>query len=102
MHLITPITDVLCVHVASFVFFAKPNYTIRAELLKLTIQNFTLTHLIQELHYFALVTFPQEIVLHRVAKKNLIRGQGLAVGGVSKFKVDVIFQFFTNSTLHWK
>ena len=35
IHLNTPISDVLCVHVASSVFFAKP-YTIRGKLLNLS------------------------------------------------------------------
>ena len=45
IHLNTPISDVLCVHVASSVFFALP-YTIRGGAFKPPIRNFALTHLI--------------------------------------------------------
>ena len=42
--------------------------------------------------------FSQKIVQHSVAKKILIGGQSLAARGVSKFKVDMIFILFVNST----
>ena len=58
-------------------------------------KNFVLTHVILKLHYCALGTFPQKIVLHRVWENNcLIGGQNLAARGVSKFKVDLIFIIF--------
>ena len=75
IHLNTRISAVLCVHVASSVFFCL---TIRRPL-----RNFAITHLILGLHYCALTNdFSHEIVSHRAAKKkNLIRGQCLAVKG---------------------
>ena len=48
-------------------------------ILRLSGVNIALKHLILELHYFALVTFPETIVLNRVVKIILIRGHGLAV-----------------------
>ena len=65
------------------IFYPKKPYTIRGGggAFKASLRHFALTHLILELHYCALVTFPQKIVLNRLAKKLLIRGQGLAVKG---------------------
>ena len=69
-------------------------YDPRGLLMPPSLRNFALTHLILELHYCALGTFPKKIVLHRVAKKSLIGAQGLAVMGVLKYKFDVIFIIF--------
>ena len=56
---------------------------------------FALTHLILELHYCALVTFPKKNSLTPCGeKKILIGGHDLAVRGVSKYKVDMIFLIF--------
>ena len=56
-------------------------YPIRSGgLLKPPLRNFAITHLILELHYCALVTFPQKL-FYIVWLKKLIRGQGLAVKG---------------------
>ena len=52
---------------------------------------FAFTHLILELHYCALGTFAFNTVWQ---KKVLIGGHDLAVRGVSKYKVDMIFNFF--------
>ena len=55
---------------------------------------FALTHLILELHYCALGTFPK-ILFNTVWRKKIsIGGHDLAVRGVSKYKVDMIFIIF--------
>ena len=62
---------------------------------------FALTHLILELHYCALVTFPKNSLTPCGDKKFLMGGHNLAVRGVSKYKVDRIFIIFRefNTTL---
>ena len=50
-------------------------------LLKPPLQNFAITHLILGLHHFAFVTFPIKLFYTVLRKKNLIRGQSLAVKG---------------------
>ena len=56
--------------------------------------SFVLTHLILELHYCALGTFPKNSLTPCGVKEFLIGGQHLAAMGVSKFKVDMIFIVF--------
>ena len=55
---------------------------------------FALTHLILELHYCALVTFPKNSLTPCGEKKFLMGDHDLAVRGVSKYKVDMIFVIF--------
>ena len=55
---------------------------------------FALTHLILELHYCALRTFPKNSLTPCGENKILIGGHDLAVRGVSKYIVDMIFREF--------
>ena len=55
---------------------------------------FALTHLILELHYCAFVTFPKNSLTPCGKIFFLIGGHDLAVRGVLKYKVDMIFIIF--------
>ena len=55
---------------------------------------FALTHLILELHYCKLVTFPKNSLTPCGEKTFLMGGHDLAVRGVSKYKVNMIFIIF--------
>ena len=55
---------------------------------------FALTHLILELHYCALVTFQKNSLTPCGENIFLIGVHDLAVRGVSKYKVDMIFVIF--------
>ena len=76
--------------------YIKTSYTIRGGGFKSPppLRFFALTHLILELHYCALVTFPKNSLTPCVEKNFLIGGLDLAVRGVSKYKVDMIFIIF--------
>ena len=62
--------------------------------LKAPLRFFALTHLILELQYCALVTFPKNRLTPCGEKNILIGGHHLAVRWVSKYKVDMIFVIF--------
>ena len=72
------------------------SYTIRRVALKAPppLRVFAFTHLILELHYCALVSFPKISLTPCGEIIFLIEGQDLGVMGVSKFKVDMIFIIF--------
>ena len=58
------------------------------------LRSFALTHLILELHYCALGTFPKKFLTPYGEKKFSIGGHDLAGRGVLKYKVDMIFIIF--------